>query len=199
MIHIFLLEMYGKISERFYISWKNFHEMFLFVHISRAKLDQFDHRLWWLIAEVSSVNCFNHSHMLFHVFFWVDHRLRWRHSAWVVWCKACKDSIMLEVVLVGGFGWFIVFSMLCLHPKQSPHCLYTSITKRCFIWELYYIVINLLHEPFTNMCKFTSIITYKKPHLHVSNGLPSDKTSHRPRVTPMSWRCKASAIWQRCR
>lgn len=109
------------------------------------------------------------------MFLWVDHRLRWRHSAWVVWCKACKDSIMLEVVLVGGFGWFIMFSMLCLHPKQSPHCLYTSITKRCFIWELYYIVINLLHESFTNKYKFTSIITYL-PHLHVSNGLP-EKTA----------------------
>lgn len=43
--HFFLLEMYRKISARFYISWKNFHEMFLFVHISRAKLDQFDHGL----------------------------------------------------------------------------------------------------------------------------------------------------------
>ena len=55
---------------------------------------------------------------------------------------------MLEVVLVGGFGCPIMFSMLCLHPKQSPHSLYTPIIKTMiylelilyiYIYSIYYI------------------------------------------------------------
>lgn len=47
------------------------------------------------------------------------------------------------------------------------------------------------------MYKFKSIITYL-PHLHVSRS-PSNNRRPRVTLTPMSWRCKASAILQRCR
>ena len=55
---------------------------------------------------------------------------------------------MLEVVLVGGFGCPIMFSMLCLNPKQSPHSLYTPIIKTMIYLGIIlyiYILINLLH------------------------------------------------------
>ena len=90
-----------------------------------------------------------------------------------------------------------------LSTSQTVTALFVYIYNKTMFYMGYYIyiciLINLLHESFPNMYKFTSIITYKKTSSSRFKRSSSRKNSRRPRVTPMSWRCKASALWQRCR